>query len=157
MDQHVRYLAVTRLHTPLYRLLCELAAGVSKPHFWFAAGFLLGSDNRGRQRETAGWRREKELSSLQSTPCSIAQASLLQASSSTCPYSSSPIQFAVCSNLQPNCTSLWKHQPCLPVGSSKIWVQDPLATPPLDYSSTESSSKHQCFQSCCFLPVLPLG
>lgn len=111
---------MTRLHTPLYRLLCEVAAGVSKSHVWFAAGFLLGSANRGRQRETAGWRREKELSSLHSTPCSIALASLLQASSSTCSYSSSPIQFAVCSNLQPNCTSLWKHQPCLLVGSSNI-------------------------------------
>ena len=120
MDQHVRFLAMTQFHTPL---LCEVGAGsLSKPYACFAAGSLLGSANRGRQREPAGWWREKELSSLQSTPFSIARASLLHASSSTCSCSSSSIQFAGCSHLQkqPSCTSLWRHQPCLPGGSSEI-------------------------------------
>lgn len=104
-----KHLAMTLGGTPPLlscSVRCEL--GVSKPRFCFAAGSLLGSANRGSQRETARLPEGKAtlllevyacLSAAPGPPSSTPAAAL-------CSRSSRSIQSAVCPHLQnqPHCT-----------------------------------------------------
>ena len=154
MDQHVRFLAMTQFHTPL---LCEVGAGsLSKPYACFAAGSLLGSANRGRQREPAGWWREKELSSLQSN--AFQQRSGLTASRQQQHLFLQQQFNPVCRLLTPAKATflhLTLETPALPTWrvlrnqthwSPLPWAAAPPAPPPRVSVLTPN-----------FLPVLPLG